>query len=97
MFETFNDFGTEGKHENPTPGKLFVKFIVYVSFLAVFVSLGYLLFWMPKSEVVNSQLECVRRQQLAVSGDTMTKDDANRFCKLADTRLNAVQKNIGKL
>ncbi len=73
-----------------------MKFLLYTSFLAALASLLYLLFGMPKDEAVNSQLECAKKQHLAASRDATAKDEANRFCKLADTRLNAVQKNIGK-
>lgn len=73
-----------------------MKSILYISFLAILASLCYLFFRMPAGEAVNAQLECVKKQQVAVSGDAMARDEANRFCNLADARRNAVQMNIGK-
>jgi hypothetical protein len=73
-----------------------LKSTLYISFLAVLGSLGYLFFWVPKDEAVNSQLECVKKLQVAVGGDDMAQHEANRFCKVADARLNAIQKNIAK-
>lgn len=73
-----------------------MKSIFSIAFFAVSASLVYIFFQMPKDEAKNSQLECAEKQKLAVSGNALSKDEAHRFCELADARLNAAKKSIGK-